>query len=389
MTKQKNNTAIQKLTAPFSRHSGTHATAIPLLCDLSATINLCMVGGLCLVGNSAQAGTFTDAPGALQGDVALQHQFQVSSDSIYQEDNIVGDRTLNQHTSALVMRIGLLNFMSADIRLPVGSESLSFSNVYEMKYDPLSQTGSYLDTPEIADVTRSGNGLQGTELALNFYPFHTKIYSNRGDTGNWQMGVVYRVGDKTNFYTVDDSGSRGSGIGASAFGIQTAFSNKNKHVEPYLVMKALRSNSFTADVRADDGTLHATSKTISPSNTVDIRGGTEIYLKDDVALASYVTLDLFGAYRYQSFQSIPSGIYLPSILESTQDTIITQTELVSIQGGVGTNIQINSLYAFRFSGQAGFASPQRIEHIYEVNTQGTFQWGVFGEMRFRYRTTSS
>ena len=154
-------------------------------------------------------------------------------------------------------------------------------------------------------------------------------------------------------------------------------------------MKALRSSPFTSEIRGDDGTLHATAETFSPSNTVDIRGGTELYLKDDVALASYVTLDLFGAYRYQSFQSIPSGIYLPSILESTQDTIITQTELVSIQGGIGTNVQINSLYGLRLSGQAGFASPQRIEHIYEVNTQETFQWGIFGELRFRYRTTSS
>ena len=138
----------------------------------------------------------------------------MSNDSIYQEDKLVGDRSLSQHTSSLVMRVGLVDFMSADIRLPIGSEKLSFSNIYEMKYDPLSQTGSYLDTPGIEDITRTGNGLQGTELALNFYPFHTKIYSNRGDIGNWQMGVVYRTGDKSNFYTVDDSGARGSGIGA-------------------------------------------------------------------------------------------------------------------------------------------------------------------------------
>lgn len=386
MTKQKPNTPIKRFTV---LHSHAKNVALTGTSPLFGLIGLGTTLGLCLMGPSAQAGTFTDAPGALQGDVALQHQFQTNRDSIYQEEQLVGDRILSQNTSSLVMRIGLVDFMSADIRLPVGTETLSFSNIYEMKYDPLSQTGSYLDTPGIADITRTGKGLQGTELALNFYPFHTKIYSNRGDIGNWQMGVVYRTSDKSNFYTVDESGMRGSGIGASGLGIQTAFSNKNKHVEPYLVMKALRSSSFTSEVRADDGTLYAASETISPSHTVDIRGGTEFYLKDDVALASYVTLDLFGAYRYQSFQSIPSGIYLPSILESTQDTIITQTELVSIQGGIGTNVQINSLYAFRLSGQAGFASPQRIEHIYEVNTQGTFQWGVFGEMRFRYRTTSS
>ena len=59
---------------------------------------------------------------ALQGDIALRHQFQMSNDSIYQEDKLVGDRSLSQHTSSLVMRVGLVDFMSADIRLPIGSE---------------------------------------------------------------------------------------------------------------------------------------------------------------------------------------------------------------------------------------------------------------------------
>jgi len=371
-------------------HTSQQTSAVPKLCvGISKKIRILSCFGLYLMSPTVWAGTFTDAPGSLQGDVAVNHSFKMNTDSIYQEDKLVGNRTLNQNTTRLVMKMGLVDFMSADISLPMGSEKLAFSNVYQMKYDPLSQTGSYLDTPPIDDIQRSGNGLQGAELALNFYPFHTKIYSNRGDAGNWQMGAVYRTGDKSNFFTVDEGGSRGSGIGASAFGIQTAFSNKNKHVEPYLVMKALRSNSFQAELRGDDGTLYARTADIRPANTVDIRGGTEFYIKDDVALASYITLDLFGEYRYQSFQAIPSGVYLPSILESTQDTIITQTELVSIQGGIGTNVQINSLYAFRLSGQAGFASPQRIEHIYEINTQGSFQWGVFGEMRFRYRTTSS
>ena len=383
MTKQIINTSIVPLNARFVPYKSILMNRLPALTRAS------IITGLVFVTTPVYAGTFTDAPGALQGDIAVRHQYQMHTDSIFQEEQLVGERTLVQNTTTLAMKIGLVDFMSADINLPIGSENLVFSNSFQMKYDPLSQTGSYLDTPNIDDVTRTGKGLQGTEFALNFYPFHTKIYSNRGDAGNWQMGLVYRTPDKTNFYTVDEGGSRGSGIGASALGIQTAFSNKNKHVEPYLVMKALRSNSFTAEIRGDDGTLYAAEETYSPSNTVDIRGGTELYLKDDVALASYVTLDIFGVYRYQSFQSIPSGIFLPSILESTQDTIITQTELVSIQGGVGTNVQINSLYGLRLSGQAGFASPQRIEHIYEVNTQGTFQWGVFGELRFRYRTTSS
>ena len=89
----------------------------------------------------------------------------MNTDSIFQEEQLVGERSLTQNTTTIAMKIGLVDFMSADISFPVGSESLVFSNVYEMKYDPLSQTGSYLDTPNIDDVTRTGKGLQGTELA--------------------------------------------------------------------------------------------------------------------------------------------------------------------------------------------------------------------------------
>ena len=158
MTEQRINTSFTRFPVLTSHQKSLHRIAA--LFGLSCTI------GLGLIGHSAQAGTFTDAPGALQGDIAIQHQFQVSRDSIYQEESIVGARSLTQQTSSLVMRIGLVDFMSADIRLPMGSETLTFSNIYEMKYDPLSQTGSYLDTPEIEDVTRTGNGLQGTELEI-------------------------------------------------------------------------------------------------------------------------------------------------------------------------------------------------------------------------------
>ncbi len=335
------------------------------------------------------AGTFTDAPGALQGDVALRHMYKNLNDSLYESDLLVGKRQQMYNDTSLAIKIGLLDFMSFEAVLPYGIDTVRFSESYEMKYDPITQSGSYLDTPQIEDFSRNGGGLEGVQLGLYFYPFHSKIYSNRGDVGNWQMGVIYRSPDKTHFYAPDEDGARGSGVGSQGFGVHTPFSKKQRGVEPYLSVRAIRSGQWTGDIRDDEGKLYKEQATFEPAHTVDFRAGTEIYLQDDVALASYITLDLFGQYKYSSFQAIPSGTYLPNVLETTQDTIITQTELVSIEGGIGTNVQINSLYALRFSGQVGFLSPQRIEHIYQINTLGTFQWGLFGELRFRYRTTSS
>ena len=347
------------------------------------------IGSLSLWSPVALAGTFTDAPGALQGDVALRHTYQSMRDSLYESDLLVGKRQQIYNDTSLSLKMGLLDFMSFEAVLPFGIDTIGFTESYEMKYDPKSRTGSYLDTPTIEDFNRTGNGLEGIQLGLYFYPFHTKIYSNRGDVGNWQMGFIYRSPDKSNFYAPDETGARGSGVGAQGFGLHTAFSKKQRGVEPYLSVRAIRSGQWTGEIRDDNGQLYENQATIEPAHTVDFRGGTEIYLQDDVALASYVTLDLFGQYKYSSFQAIPSGTFLPNILETTKDTIITQTELVSIQGGIGTNVQINSLYGIRLSGQAGFLSPQRVEHIYEISTLGTFQWGVLGEFRFRYRTTSS
>ena len=338
---------------------------------------------------SVQAGTFTDAPGSMQGDIAIQHMTSTITDSLYERDTLVGGRKQVYSDTALRIKLGLIDAVSVEAILPYGTDRISFTNAYQMKYDPLTETGSYLDTPTIEDLSRSGTGFEGTQVGLYFYPFHTKIHSNRGDVGNWQMGIVYRARDKSNFFSPNAEGNRGSGIGAQGFGLHTAFSKKNKGVEPYLSIKAIRSSSWEGEIRDDAGTLYEDSATFEPNHTVNVRGGTEIYLYDDVPLASYVTLDLFGEYNYASFQSIPSGTFLPTVLDSTRDSIISQTELVSIQGGIGTNVQISSIYSFRFSGQAGLVSPQRIEHIYGISTLGSFQWGVLGELRLRYRTTSS
>lgn len=342
-----------------------------------------------IIASLAHAGTYTDAPGALQGDVAIQNDFLSSSDSLYQSEILVGNRTITRNQSNLLLKFGVFDFMSIETIVPMGKDKISFTDCHEMKYDPLSEVGSYLDTPSIADKSIQGSGLEGIQLSLNFYPLHTKIYSNRGDQGNWALGLVYRTKDNSNFFSPNADGQRGSGVGAQGFGVQTSFSNKHKNVEPYLKIKAMKSGTWTGDIRNDSGTLLKSNADFTPANTVDIRGGMELYLMEDVALASYVTLDIFGQYKYASFQSIASGTYLPSVLESTTDKIIAQTELVTFQGGVGTNVQINSIYGLGLSGRVGYASPQRIEHIYEINTLGSLQWGIFGELRFRYRTTAS
>ena len=188
------------------------ATSLLLSCTLSTMLM-----------NQTQAGTFTDAPGALQGDVAIQHSTSVMIDSLYERDTLVGSRQQLYNDTALRIKLGLIDSISVEAMIPYGTDTVSFSGISEMKYDPLNETGSYLDTPSTTDLSRSGKGFEGTQLGLYFYPFHTKIHSNRGDVGNWQMGVIYRMRDKTNFFSPNEDGMRGSGIGAQGLGLHTTF----------------------------------------------------------------------------------------------------------------------------------------------------------------------
>ena len=45
-----------------------------------------------LLPSLAVAGTYTDAPGALQGDISIGNDFLSSSDQMYQQDQSVGNR---------------------------------------------------------------------------------------------------------------------------------------------------------------------------------------------------------------------------------------------------------------------------------------------------------
>jgi hypothetical protein len=342
-----------------------------------------------LISSITFAGTYTDAPGVFQGDISIGNDFISTKDQMYQQNIAVGSRNQFKNDVYLHATYGIFDFMSAELKIPFGIEKISFADANQMEFDPLTETGTYLETPSAEDYSLSGNGVQGVKLALNFYPFHSKIFSHRGDRGNWNLGVVYRTPDNSNFFSPSPSGKRGAGIGAQGFGIQSSFSNRNKSAEPYLTMEAIKTSRWTGSIRTENGDTLVDSIEFFPASSVNIRGGTEIFVWEDKAYASHVSLDLFGQYKYLGWQSIPSGIYLPNVLETTTDEIVTQTELVSFQGGLGVNARVTSLYAFRLGGQVGYVSPQRIEHIYDISTLGSFQWGLYGAFTFRYRTTAS
>ena len=139
-----------------------------------------------LVISLANAGTYTDAPGFLQGDVGMRTMYRQQFDSLIEADQSVANRAFNQFETSLELTLGVWDFISIDLNIPYGIQSLSFNDASKMVFSPMDSTGTYIsdDSTSLEGITRSGRGFDGTVLGVNFYPFHSKIFSERGDRGS-------------------------------------------------------------------------------------------------------------------------------------------------------------------------------------------------------------
>ena len=105
----------------------------------------------------------------------------------------------------------------------------------------------------------------------------------------------------------------------------------------------------------------------------------------DVAYGSFVSLDGFGRLNHQSHQDVPTNIYLPSVLHAYKDYVVKQGEVTTLLGGIGINMQFNSMYSFKVSGELGQSSYQYIEHLYEIDASPTLNWGTYFNFTYRLR----
>ena len=117
--------------------------------------------------------------------------------------------------------------------------------------------------------------------------------------------------------------------------------------------------------------------------------GNALTLWEDTAFAHFIELDLFGRAAYNSWSDVTTGVLLPSTLSSYDDFIVNQSETLQLSGGIGVNAQYNSYYHGRVSFEMGMMSPQAVEHLYPISTDGTLMWSVLFDLRFRYRTTAT
>jgi hypothetical protein len=337
----------------------------------------------------AHADAITDGPGAMHGNLGLRTTISSATDTLIEAGNVVGARTHNQTKLELYGEFSPIKHVSLAFSVPYLNQEYSFADISAMGFDPETKTGSYLDSSSMEDMTRNGSGMAGATLGIFLYPFHNRLFEERADRGAWKLGVQYRLSSAQHFYTTDEDGNRGVGPGAGAWQFYGSFAMPNKIGQPYTELKATSAGVWEGPVRNDDGVELRTQAQIRPPSSVSLRIGNEITLWEDTAFAHYLELDFYGRATYNSWSDVTTGVLLPNILTSYDDYIVNQSETVQIMGGLATNLQYDSYYHGRVAFEMGMISPQSVEHLYPISTNGTIVWSVLFDVRFRYRTTAT
>lgn len=337
----------------------------------------------------ARADALTDGPGTMHGNLGLRTTITSASDQLIESDTAVGSRVYQQTKIELYGEFSPIKHISVAFSIPYIGEQYTFSDISTMEFDPQTKSGSYINSAAVENLTREGSGIGGATLGMFFYPFHKQLFEDRGDRGAWKVGLHYRLPSSHHFYTTREDGTRGAGPGAGAWKVSGAFSVPSKIGTPYTAMHATYAGVWMGPIRNDDGKELRSQGEIRPPSSLSLRIGNALTLWEDTAFAHFAELDLYGRATYNSWADITTGTLLPSTLSSYEDYIVNQSETLQLMGGIGTNIQYDSYYHARFAFEMGMMSPQAIEHLYPISTNGTLVWSVLFDLRFRYRTTAT
>ncbi|MCO4744449.1 MAG: hypothetical protein KC912_06660 [Proteobacteria bacterium] len=330
-----------------------------------------LLAALVFASSPALAAEVTDMPSALRGDVNLGYLGSLYSGGVEEGGEIYARRRGARHDmlwgAEFAPADGLAITLAADTTL---LRRLRWSSATEMAYDPVRETGSYAfgapldDTPEI-----QGRGLNGVWLGAAFQPFNEDWDRNHQTT--WRIDGAFRTGNsKATFWSANGDGWRGSAPGGPAFRLSGAFSADNGAANPYVKASFQHEGRVEVDVVDESGTTVATGLRIQPGTDVDMIGGVEVVAYEDAETQDRFAVDLRLGVGYRSYRLLPSGLYLPSVLDASKPNLIEQGDRMVARGGLGFDGHIRKYVGIRIGADFVYDLPYRIEHLYEARTSG-------------------
>jgi hypothetical protein len=350
---------------------------------LSATLPMLLIGSL-----SANAAEVTHLAPALRGDFEIRYDLEAEHARLMEGEESVGKRRLMTNTVTYALRFSPMDGLGLFVEVPhFAGEGVRFTDTNTMSFDPREDRGVMAGSPSMADpaITR-GSGVGGTWIGISGTPLSLELFEKRKDRTSWKIDFGFRFKDKTSFYSYGPRDTRGAGTGAPALRLRTAISGKHRKAQPYLVADMVKTLRVTTDVVDADGTVVAEGLELRPASYINVRPGVEWMVAKYGEDGAQVSVDLHGQFGYRSPQELPSGIYLPSILDASADQVASMSERTEILVGTGVNWRFMEYVQLNVGADFGANSGGRVEHFYDVNAQvGAVEWQVHTALRFRAR----
>lgn len=333
--------------------------------------------------SAALAADATDIAPFLRGDVVVDYSFSAENARLLEDDTLVGRRDTQEGLLTLGGNFSFAPGAAIFFDLPYYTGSkITYADATDMAIDPNSDSGTMVDT-ELLDPQPElyGKGMGGTWIGLRGTPFSEELFSRRGDKVTWMLEASYRFADKSSFWATTD-GARGAGPGSAAFRLGTTFSTTIGPSQPYVGLSMTRS----VPLRNLDGTGLQADQLIQTASSLDLLVGTELVAVDRADTGARFAVDLHGAFGLRSWQDIPSGTLLPSVLDASSTLVATEGEHSYLNGGLALKYRVFEWAQLDLGGDVGFVMPHQVEHFYPIETgMGTFTYAISTRLTMRGR----
>lgn len=351
---------------------------------------LTLITAALLTSPTARAAELTDIAPMLRGDVEVRQDSDIEAFRLLEDGEVVARNQSIVHDLVIGVDFSFAPGAAFFVDVPVYlAERVAWSEARQMIFDPNDDSGTMIGGSDIAidpyqKPGASGSGLGGVWLGLHGTPFNQDFA--RSDQSTLMLELAWRTPDKSSFWTYGDNGSRGAGPGASALRLHVAGSTTKRWAEPYVYATFVNTGRQTTDVLDESGVVVVTQLEIDPASTFEGGAGVEAVVWKNDETGGKATLDFRGIIGYRSWQDIPSGIYLPNVLDASRTVAVTQSDATWLEARMGVNYRIMAYVQLGAEGSVGTTSPFRVEHPYDITTGiGSLGWGVHSYLRFRAR----
>lgn len=330
---------------------------------------------------AALAAEVTEMPAVMAADVDVEWQGDWGFGRLTEAGDLVGKYKTTRQDLVLAPEFSPIAGLSIKLGLPyTPSWSLQWTEARRMAYDSDTGSGSMRDGAAVDAPALRGSGGTGVWMGVGLSPFNETF--SLGQQSTWRIDAAFRL-PTPNSRWEDVDGKRGAGNGGAAWRVAAAFSTERGPSTPW--MRFVATGDAPVTVAGVDGSGAATELVVRPGTSAVLSTGIEIAASEDREKHTATRFTVEAAFGYQSWSDVPSGLFLPSVLDASQGLVVTRGETMFAQGGLGFVLDVHANFGIRFGGGASYAMPYRVESPYPV-LAGPGAWAAYGTAGIEVRT---